>query len=284
MNRTKFKYIPDKEQYLDELDLLGTRVYADTITDLIITKEDDEPFTIGLFGGWGSGKSSIVRTVEKRLAENKNIKVMYYNAWKYSTDSFRRSFILELISKLGLKPENLVQSFYHDITEDISDRVVAKKGSWKNFLILAPLIFSFVWLFSVTTDTKIITTLFSVFISLLLFLLKESFISYKTTLIKSKLFAPEQFEEIFKETIEELTFAKRSLIKWIEECLGKDRKVKKVVIIIDNIDRCHKELSKELMLTIKNFFEQKKCVFVIPIDDLAIKKHLEFGENEGEEF
>ena len=131
MVNTKFKYIPDKVQYLDEVDLLGTRIYADTITDLIVRKEDDEPFTIGLFGGWGSGKSSIVRTVEKRLSEKKKIKVMYYNAWKFSADSFRRSFILELINKLGLKPEDLVQSFYNDISEDISDRIVVKKGSWK---------------------------------------------------------------------------------------------------------------------------------------------------------
>ena len=37
------------------------------------------------------------------------------------------------------------------------------------------------------------------------------------------------------------------------------------------------------MLNIKNFFEQKKCVFIIPIVESAIKKHLEFVENEGEE-
>ena len=48
-------------------DLLGFKVHADLLIDVI---NDDTvlPVTIGVFGDWGSGKSSILRIVEKQLS------------------------------------------------------------------------------------------------------------------------------------------------------------------------------------------------------------------------
>jgi predicted KAP-like P-loop ATPase len=69
---------------------------------------------------------------------------------------------------------------------------------------------------------------------------------------------PERFEDIFKEIIQKIS-----------------KKHDKIVIIIDNIDRCHKDLAFELLLTIKNFLEQDLVVFIIPIDEIELKKHIE---------
>jgi len=55
------RFIPDKEINLYEDDLLGTRTYVEALVDIV--KMCDTPFTIGLLGGWGSGKSSIVKTL-----------------------------------------------------------------------------------------------------------------------------------------------------------------------------------------------------------------------------
>ncbi|WP_418887130.1 P-loop NTPase fold protein, partial [Galbibacter orientalis] len=52
----KINYIPDKEINLDENDLLGAQPYAETLSEII--SHSNTPFTIGLFGGWGVGKSS----------------------------------------------------------------------------------------------------------------------------------------------------------------------------------------------------------------------------------
>lgn len=47
-------------------DLLGFKVHADLIVD-VINDNDVLPVTIGVFGDWGSGKSSILKIVEKEL-------------------------------------------------------------------------------------------------------------------------------------------------------------------------------------------------------------------------
>ena len=56
----RFFYIPDKEINLENKDLLGAKPYVETLSEII--RKTNTPFTIGLFGGWGVGKSSIIKT------------------------------------------------------------------------------------------------------------------------------------------------------------------------------------------------------------------------------
>lgn len=45
-----------------------------------------------------------------------------YDAWKYSKDSFRRTFILELKKKSHLEEDYNYQDFYNDKHEDIGHK------------------------------------------------------------------------------------------------------------------------------------------------------------------
>lgn len=55
----------DKEIDLNQKDLLNTKAYTKSLADLILNSPADQPFTIGLFGEWGSGKSSIIKTLNR---------------------------------------------------------------------------------------------------------------------------------------------------------------------------------------------------------------------------
>lgn len=57
---------------------------------------------IGLEGGWGSGKSSIVEMVKERLriAARERVAVMTFDAWSHRGDPLRLSFIRELFDHL----------------------------------------------------------------------------------------------------------------------------------------------------------------------------------------
>jgi KAP family P-loop domain len=42
------------------------------------------PMTIGVFGGWGAGKTTFLALLSRELEANEKAKVLYFNAWKYA--------------------------------------------------------------------------------------------------------------------------------------------------------------------------------------------------------
>ncbi|MDX2173552.1 MAG: P-loop NTPase fold protein [Bacteroidota bacterium] len=278
-------HIPDREiNLLEGDDLLGTKVYADSLLKIIESKPNDRPLTIGLFGRWGTGKSSVVKTLTEKLSGKKDTKFHLYDAWKYSEDAFRRSFILSLKEGFGLASEKELDTFYQDKHEDVDHKIGIDKNWFVSLFFIVPLLLFLIWTTKYDVDLKTTISAIGVILSVICFLIKETFIKYKISISKPKVFSPEQFETVFKEIIEELSSEKRTSWKWIKSLFTKENKVKKIIIIIDNIDRCDKELAKELLLTIKNFLDHSNCIFIIPIDDFAIKRHLGFSNYEGEEF
>lgn len=60
--------VVDRERNLVEKeDLLGTMCYADQLADTIKSVPVEQAYTIGLYGTWGSGKSTIIRTAQEKL-------------------------------------------------------------------------------------------------------------------------------------------------------------------------------------------------------------------------
>lgn len=282
----EIKYIKDKEVNLDKNDLLGAKPYVDTLYKIITTS--DTPFTIGLFGGWGVGKSSIIRTIQEKFNNDNKTKitVFSYDAWKYSNDSFRRTFIYELKKFFNLNTNEDFDSFYNDKHEEIKTKIGISKNWWVYLIVFLISIF----LINLTPQIEgkgfeWTTFVISLFISGLITFISKSFVQYKISVTKPKSFAPEQFEEIFFETIAEITKNGNKTKKWISGILGeKNNEIEKLVIVIDNIDRCQKNLAFELLLTIKNFLEQKNVIFIIPIDENEIKKYIKNQGNDPNEF
>ena len=54
----RINFIVDEEISLSNgNDILKTEVYANTLSEVVSNSPKDKVFTIGLFGGWGTGKS-----------------------------------------------------------------------------------------------------------------------------------------------------------------------------------------------------------------------------------
>lgn len=281
----KINYIPDKEINLDENDLLGAKPYAETLSEII--SNSNTPFTIGLFGGWGVGKSSIIKTIEDKFNNDtkSDVAVFTYDAWKYSNDSFRRTFLFELKEFFKLDVSDSFNSFYEDRSEDIDHKLAINKYSLGWWISLSPLILFLVFLFPAQTDVKILTSIIGLIMTGLTTLFRATFVRYKVSVSKKKVFAPEQFENIFDEILKRILNKESKNWEWVTNILWKPKKkTKKLVIVLDNIDRCHKDLAFELLLTIKNFLEQKGVVFIIPIDEDEIKKHIRKQGNNPNEF
>ena len=279
------KFIIDEEKVLQKLedgtapsDLLNTEVYADALADCIERVPDDKSFTIGLYGDWGTGKSTIIKTLEDECTQktDKKFKFITYDAWKYANDSFRRMFIYELQEQLGVKRTKQMERFYDNINEDVEVRHVSNPAYTKVVFVAAVVVGILAWLlpkdsirwsFGFSTITAIIT--------LFIIYYKHFTDDLKVTCQKSRLFAPEQFEECFDEIIQEsLKGNLASLgLKWISKFSSP--KYDKLIIVIDNLDRCTAQQAQDMLTTIKSFLgKHPKVIFIIPLAVNSLKHHL----------
>lgn len=93
--------MPKKTFILDDLptdtDALDFQPYVDTLVD--IAQSGSTPLTIGVFGGWGSGKTSLMKMVRKGLP--KSFSVAWFDAWKYDKEeTLWRAFLLSILTAL----------------------------------------------------------------------------------------------------------------------------------------------------------------------------------------
>jgi hypothetical protein len=88
-------------------DFLGFQVHADLIRS-VVTDRKLLPVTIGLFGDWGSGKTSVMRMLERDLArepesqDGKKVICLYFNSWLFEGyDDAKAAIIGNILSQLA---------------------------------------------------------------------------------------------------------------------------------------------------------------------------------------
>ena len=88
-----------------EKDALDFMPYVETLADIIQT--GNTPLTIGVFGTWGSGKTSLMRMVKNGIPDSKykglpqDYTIAWFDAWKYDKEeSLWRAFLLCVLSAI----------------------------------------------------------------------------------------------------------------------------------------------------------------------------------------
>lgn len=247
MNR---KFIVDKEINLNDSDFLKTKLYADNLVRIVKNTGGNKVFTVGLFGSWGTGKSSIIETTIKDFDKTK-VKFIKYDAWQYANDSFRRMFLRQIRKDLGFVEADLMTKFYENESADIDNKFKFSTTRVMFILLAALILITVLWLTPqgwIDNTSKfpiysIISTL-----TLLITIISGSFHQLKISITKPLFFAPEQFEDCFKQMIsfslKKYTWVQEKIFVWSGDKTV--RNLDKIVIIIDNIDRCNNDVAYQL--------------------------------------
>ena len=83
-----------------EVDLLGFTHLVDAV-ERLVRSEHLLPATIGVFGDWGSGKTSVLKMAAKRLEEDEGALVLWFNGWLFEGyDQAKASLMERLVSEL----------------------------------------------------------------------------------------------------------------------------------------------------------------------------------------
>lgn len=84
-------------------DRLGFEPYTDTLSEVI--RYSETPLTIGIFGAWGSGKTSLLMMLEKSLRKQETeprTQIVWFNAWQYGQETaLWRALLSRVLDALG---------------------------------------------------------------------------------------------------------------------------------------------------------------------------------------
>jgi hypothetical protein len=120
----------DRQISIADHDAFGHRHFAEALRSLIESKTHSPPFSIGLLGGWGTGKSTIKdlyigalhndsRKDSSRRTRSDRIHTITFNAWRFGgrEQDIKRALLRHVYLELGGDEDNLQDRLFRQITE-----------------------------------------------------------------------------------------------------------------------------------------------------------------------
>ncbi|MCC5904761.1 MAG: hypothetical protein JJU13_01020 [Balneolaceae bacterium] len=99
---------------MSDTDLLGRQNLVNSLAAMIASPGQDTPFTIGLLGDWGSGKSNVMHLLRMALGERADKDRFYFadfNAWEYEHTDNMAAGVAQEVLKGFLERKSTWQKF-----------------------------------------------------------------------------------------------------------------------------------------------------------------------------
>lgn len=318
INNIKFpRFISNKPCGIDKFEGKSQERLTDAIANHIISTDINTNIKcfsriIGLEGGWGVGKTNVIKQLKEHSKIKDNYYIFEYDAWGHQEDLQRRSFLEKLTSEM-IEKELLLGSTEITIKGGEVEKVTwqeklkyllarkTEKISQKYPRIGNSIIISFFiivlspYLVSISSTILPLINIkwLSLFLQIILPLLP--IMIFAAWIIKKKktgnissilsIYTDKVENDICYETISEEEPTVKEFKSWmssISEHIEKNNQ--KLIIVYDNMDRLPAEKVKELWSSIHTFFSEgdfNNIWAIIPFDE----KHLScaFGESTDKE-
>jgi hypothetical protein len=210
--------------------------YAISLADAI---ENSSPrFSIGIFGGAGTGKTTMIRLIRRQISEYDNILTVWFNPWRYERERylgvipFLRSLKIELVNKYRNDP--------------LAGR--SRDGIWKEVEAGVERAFN---AFIESIGTTVIP--------------EENKPRQKSLGERLDPFKGDSYMRINSQTI----YYYAHFSDFLSVALNKARLGRpdlRIVVFVDDLDRCTPEKAMEVLDSIKSFFTIDGIVWVIAMN------------------
>jgi KAP family P-loop domain len=226
---------------------LGFGDYATALAEMIVHSRAE--FAISVFGGWGSGKTTLMQAVRGRLADDDRVVTVWFNAWRYEKDA------------------NLIIPLLDVLRDALRDRDKGRDTPWARSAAVAVGRAGRALLAGLKLSVDAVPGL-------------------KIDIEPDKIIETINKKDR-KEPLSFYHAGFALLQKAIDDISGGG--ARRVVIFVDDLDRCQPDSALEMLESMKLLFGVEGCVFVVALDQEIVKKAIasKYGANaevSGEEY
>lgn len=231
------------------LDLLNIEHYVSSVIELA-TDDALLPVTIGVFGDWGNGKSSLLKMVQAVLDKRENTLCLYFNGWLFEDyDDAKAALMGTILDEIEKKRKPTAKA--KEKLDNLRKRVnwlglMGVTGKYGLSLLLGGPLGG---LGALSADAG------------------------KLLIDKIKSGGVEDVKGLLKASVPESSEVRKNILDFKEEFseLLDETNIKNLVVIIDDLDRCLPDTIINTLEAIKLFLSSKNTAFLISIDERVIK-------------
>jgi GTPase SAR1 family protein len=214
---------------VDPKPILDFEFYSNIINNIIVGS--DPKFSIGIYGDWGTGKTTLMRLVERKL-KNNGILTVWFDAWRYERED---EFVIV----------PLLKTIIHRIKDE------------RTYDELKPLLFRATIIIGKDILRK----------------LAEKYVLTDKGIDELEKEYFHKFEELERDTL--YYDAINKINDKMQEILHKNNFSSKVVVFIDDLDRCTPTKVLEVFESIKVFLGIEGFVYILGLSRTTVSKAIE---------
>ena len=235
---------------ISEQDKIGREEFVDKICGLVDSLQEKQNFCLAINGAWGSGKSFVLDMITEQLSQKQEYIIIKYDAWENSFYPDPLIAILycvldSLKSNLEFKKIECNKSLKKYIKKKISsefDKAIDKTidelykiGGWAGVVAYA--------------------------VEKIKSIIRET----KDSILGNKLFNDfKSYQKLLQEFI--------SVANKLTECKKEIEDQRKLVILVDEIDRCLPDEQLKILERLHHLFKVKNCAVIVALNQACVVK------------
>lgn len=226
-----------------DVDYLNFEMLVDSVFSTIDEQYDDDPLSFGISGSWGTGKSSLAMQLQKKFVNRDEYVVCNFNAWLFQGFEDAKIALLRKVSD-SIHSDDKV---WKDKISRLINGIKTGRSIAKAVVNLIPGIHPIVKTINEKTDVVI-----------------------------------DQIDDLFKVDVgSKVTDDIEEFRAEIENKLKENNK--KLVVFIDDLDRCMPDVALETLEAMRLLLFVKRTIFIIAADKRLIEQAVMSRFNIGEE-
>jgi formylglycine-generating enzyme required for sulfatase activity len=230
-------------------DRLGFDKYIDVLSSMIRGRDFKTPFCIGIFGEWGRGKTSFMHLLQGRISQDQiepYIIPVWFNPWRYEKEEH---LIIPFLKTI----EREIEKYIED-QKGLEEKLTEKLKGAATKIGDAACAFAY----GMQAECKLG--------------LAKIKLDVAKMAVREKELAGRRIEEAQKLS-ETLASTYYDIVTELKNAVDKDFRI---MVFIDDLDRCLPEKAVELLESIKLFLDLEGYLFVIGVDKEVVKRGISY--------